>query len=333
MQKGLVSIITPAYNTGGIIHRLMDSILQQDYPLVEMFVINDGSTDDTESIIESYIPQFSKRGYILTYRYQKNSGQSVAIQHGLRLVNGEYLIWPDSDDYYNDPQALSKFVKVFLENNSVSVVRCYPRYVDEISLQEQYRICDDEIHHKEDLFLDSLLCSNGFFWGAGNYMVKMKDLDDAIPNRNIYTEKSIGQNWQLISPVLYRRKCITLNEHFINILLRMDSHSRGQFVGFSKTLEKESLYEKTILETIDRIPQLTPKEKDYYSIIVRKKYAIDNMNFCIHCKNPQEALYYADKYNNLSPDKLDKYTVLMCKYCKAPIIYAALRILRKLFYK
>ena len=68
MQKGLVSILTPCYNTGSIVHRLLDSILAQDYPSIEMFAINDGSTDNTEVVIKSYIslnnciPNHNKNG-------------------------------------------------------------------------------------------------------------------------------------------------------------------------------------------------------------------------------------------------------------------------------
>ena len=55
MQKGLVSIITPCYNTGKIIHRLLDSILEQDYPFIEMLVVDDGSTDNSKQIAEEYL--------------------------------------------------------------------------------------------------------------------------------------------------------------------------------------------------------------------------------------------------------------------------------------
>ena len=50
--KGLVSIITPCYNGEKYVHRLLDSILIQDYPLIEMFVIDDGSTDASWHIIQ-----------------------------------------------------------------------------------------------------------------------------------------------------------------------------------------------------------------------------------------------------------------------------------------
>lgn len=333
MQKGLVSILTPCYNTGSIVHRLFDSILAQDYPSIEMYAINDGSSDNTEKIIKSYIPRFESKGYRLTYIYQGNSGQSVAINNALKLVNGEFLMWPDSDDYYAEANSISKMVKTLsLLPHDYAVVRDLPIFVSEVDGKELSRMMISPTLSAANQFMNCLNSQN-FIWPPVNYVIRMELFDEVCPSREIYVEKNAGQNWQILLPLLYTYKCHTINEYLCHVLVRKSSHSRGLFMGFSKTLEKEAIYERTILETIDRIPQLTQEEKTYYSVIVRKKYAIDNMNLCIYYKNPQKALYYADNYNNLSPDKLDKYTVLMCKYCKAPIFYAVLRLLRKLFYK
>jgi UDP-glucose:(glucosyl)LPS beta-1,3-glucosyltransferase len=106
MQK-TVSIITPAYNCGMFIQRLFDSILIQTYNNIEMFVIDDGSTDNTRQVIEAYMPRFIDRGYSLKYVYQENQGPAGAINTGLKLINEDsYLVWPDSDDFYACPDAI-----------------------------------------------------------------------------------------------------------------------------------------------------------------------------------------------------------------------------------
>ena len=93
-KKGLVSIITPCYNTAGYLHRLLESVVKQTYPDIEMFVIDDGSKDNPKEIVERYIPEFRQRGYQLTYIHQVNSGQSVAIKRGLEMISGEFFVWP-----------------------------------------------------------------------------------------------------------------------------------------------------------------------------------------------------------------------------------------------
>ena len=106
-EFSLVSLITPCYNGEKHIGRLLNSILEQTYPNIEHYVIDDGSTDNTADVIKSYIEKYEAKGYSLTYVFQNNSGQSVAINNGLKLIKGEYLLWPDSDDYYSCIDSIS----------------------------------------------------------------------------------------------------------------------------------------------------------------------------------------------------------------------------------
>lgn len=330
MQNGLVSILTPCYNTGKLVHRLLDSVLVQDYPQVEMFCIDDGSTDNTREVVESYIPKFTEKGYTLTYVFQENGGQSVAINNGLKLINGEFLIWPDSDDYYIEKTAISQFVIAFNQHPRASVVRCYSRFVNEETLEEISRIIDTPVHHRTDLFEDSVFCSNGFYWGAGNYMVRMSALDAAIQNREIYTEKSAGQNWQMIMPLLFKQECITITDYFHNILMRVSSHSRGQFSGYEKTIEKQDVYRRTILGTIKRMPLMMDNEKRHCSNKVEAHYLHVKMQVSVGYGKVQEAISYMNEEVKLTGVKYPVINALICKYCNCKPIFVMLRAIRKL---
>ena len=59
-----------------------------------MLVIADASTDNTKQVIEGYIEKFRKKGFKLIYQYQENQGQAVAMDAGLKLITGDYFIWP-----------------------------------------------------------------------------------------------------------------------------------------------------------------------------------------------------------------------------------------------
>lgn len=282
MQKGLVSIITPCYNTGDILHRLLDSILSQDYPHVEMYAINDGSNDNTEDVIKGYIPKFQEKGYELHYVYQENSGQSAALNNGLKLIKGEYLIWPDSDDYYRSPHALSIFVEELKKHDiSYGAVRCIPTYINEKTFDEGIIDPIPLAYFNEHQFENCLYSSN-FFWGAGNYMVRMSSFDMVNPSREIYVEKNAGQNWQMLLPLLYSYKCITIKESVFNVLERDASHSRGQYKTYEQQLVKNYTYQNTVLNTLDKILSMPCDVRESYKSNIRLKYKINHLDLAIY---------------------------------------------------
>lgn len=298
MQKGLVSILTPCYNTGSIVHRLLDSILAQDYPSVEMYAINDGSNDNTEEVIKSYIPKFESRGYRLTYIYQDNSGQSAAINNGLKLVNGEFLVWSDSDDFFRVHNALTMFVDALKgRDNNYGVVRCYPVYVDENTLEEaegNLRPADRD----ENQFVNCLHSEN-FFWGAGNYLVRTSAFNRVNPTRTIYVEKDAGQNWQLLLPVLYSYKCLTIEKSVFCVLERSNSHSRGQYKTYEQLNAKFNSYCNTIVATLDTISSMPEDEREAYKRQIRVKYKMQELYLAFKYKKSEEKKRLINELNSM----------------------------------
>lgn len=271
MQKGLVSIITPCYNMALYIHRLLDSVLSQTYDSVEMFVIDDGSTDNSFDIVTTYISRFKKRGYNLACIKQSNQGQSVAIQNGLKLVQGEFLVWPDSDDFYASSNAIEKMVHA-LQTASLDfgMVRVQEMAVEEATLKP---ITIYGLNSKQeedfDLFEDCLFDKNKFYFVPGGYMVRMTALEECT-NLKIYTEKDAGQNWQLLLPILYHYRCITIQEVLYTVVCRATSHSRGQFNTYNMLHHRLQVYERTIQVTLDKMKMDVYTKKRYKSAIQLK---------------------------------------------------------------
>ena len=246
------------YNTEKYVHRLLDSVLSQDYPWIEMVVVDDGSKE----VVAGYAARFAEKGYSLRYVYQANAGQSVAVKNGLPLVTGEYLTWPDSDDFYASDQAISKMVRT-LESagETFQMVRTQVRYVEDGSLRT-LRIEGLDAREEEDrsLFEDCLLGTNGFFYCAGSYLVRTEKLRE-LTDFDIYTEKNAGQNWQLMLPVLYAYRCKTILEPLYTVVVRGGSHSRGQYFGYDRTLVKYEAYVQTLLETVKRLKGIPEEER------------------------------------------------------------------------
>ena len=271
-MSDLVSVLTPTYNCGKYIHRLLDSVLRQTYPAIEMHVIDDGSTDDTRAVVEGYIPKFEQRGYKLCYHYQDNQGQSAAINNHLNLVTGTYFVWPDADDFYKTDDAIETLVNSLAgTDNSVGMTRCMLEYLDENDLKV-LRSMNSGRSYSTRLFEDCLYGINGYWYNPGDYMVKTSVLKEAIPDLEIYTEHDAGQNWQLMLPVLYKRHCLTINRIMYCVLVRQSSHSRGQLAVRKKFKKITNSYRKTIISTLERMHAMPVAERQEYIRKINKLY-------------------------------------------------------------
>ena len=316
MKKGLVSIITPCYNTAHLVSRLLDSVVRQTYIKIEMFMIDDGSTDNIKEVAETYRKRFEDRGYVLEYIYQSNQGQSAAINNGLKLINGEYVIWPDSDDWFRSEYALQSFVKALQEHDdSYAVVRSVPTYVNEIDLSERLAVG----YSTDTEQFENCLYNENFFWGAGNYMARVSALDKAISSREIYVAKNAGQNWQLLLPLLYKNKCVTLMESYLNVLERQDSHSRGLY---AESLEKQLLriqsYEETIVATLQKM-HMSENERIVYLKKISSKYLLEKINVSIEYKQGNKAFNYYRLYQS-SGGKLSRKRLAILYLLNIPIL-------------
>lgn len=326
-QVNLVSIIIPCFNTGKYLYKLLDSILQQDYNYVEVFAVNDGSNDNTEEVIKSYIPKFESRGYRLTYIYQDNSGQSAAINNGLKLVNGEFLMWPDSDDYYCDNSIISRLVKK-ISSGDYAMGRCRIRYVNEKDDFVRLSLLSKKLQEKNqfDTYVFGL---NGVAYPPIAYIIDLKKIDTLIPNREIYTEKRAGQNWQLMMPFSYKQNCFYIEDVGACVLERADSHSRGQFAGFDKTIEKIEVYENTILGTLDRMKTYMGEDYIEYYKRVQKAYIHGRMIVSILHHESQKALFYMKQYKEFE-HHISPLTKLACILCVNKYTYMIPRFLLRL---
>lgn len=94
-MKPFVSIIIPIYNNEKYLEKCIDSLVNQTLSNIEIIAVNDGSTDSSLSIIENYAKK-DKRIVIVS---QKNQGQSVARNQGIKIAKGEYIGFIDSDDW------------------------------------------------------------------------------------------------------------------------------------------------------------------------------------------------------------------------------------------
>jgi glycosyltransferase involved in cell wall biosynthesis len=93
MTAPTFSVIIPVYNGAGTIARAIESVLTQTYPASQVIVVDDGSIDETASVVREF-------GSRVTYLFQVNAGVSAARNRGVQHATGEWLAFLDADDWY-----------------------------------------------------------------------------------------------------------------------------------------------------------------------------------------------------------------------------------------
>jgi len=92
----MITIFTPTYNRAYIIDKLYESLCSQSCKDFEWLIVDDGSSDETELLIDSFVKE---NRIVIRYIKQKNSGKHIAINRGLELARGELFFIVDSDDH------------------------------------------------------------------------------------------------------------------------------------------------------------------------------------------------------------------------------------------
>ncbi|MEQ9824865.1 MAG: glycosyltransferase family 2 protein [Puniceicoccaceae bacterium] len=110
MKASLVSVIVPCFNYGEQLECSVTSALSQSYPLLEVIIIDDGSTDSTPEVAS----QLALKDSRVRVHHQSNQGVAAARNCGMKLAKGEWILFLDADDELF-PEYLSKTVSVIVE--------------------------------------------------------------------------------------------------------------------------------------------------------------------------------------------------------------------------
>ena len=126
MKNPLVSIVIPTYNRAGIIKRTLDSVISQTYKNWQLIIVDDGSTDDTEDVIDKIKGNLP----VLYGKTPENNGPSVARNLGMTKATGEYSTFLDSDDCWHK-DFLQRMVYHLNIKKNVGLVYCDSKLYDD----------------------------------------------------------------------------------------------------------------------------------------------------------------------------------------------------------
>lgn len=113
----MVSIIVPVYNVEKYLRKCLDSLVNQTLSDKEIIIVNDGSPDGSQVIIDEYV---SKYPFVKAY-IKENGGLSDARNYGIARANGDYIAFVDSDDYVDEEMYKTMYEKAVSENFDIVV--------------------------------------------------------------------------------------------------------------------------------------------------------------------------------------------------------------------
>lgn len=324
-KKPLVSVIIPCHNSSAYIFRLLDSLLGQTYPNMEIYAVDNDSIDNTADIIKAYIPKFEKKGYSAYYIHQDDLGPSAAMQTGFKYIRGEYLIMPDSDDWYAKSTSVDIYINKFLSlPDEYAIIRTQLQLIDEESMKPIRVVYEN---YPEDdpgtLFEDCLFGKNGYNYAPIDYMVKVSALRE-MTGMKIYNAYNTGQQRQICLPLYYKYKAWTISDPLACYLVRKSSISHSDYAKYEtqKQLHSGTLfYITSILRSIKCMPD---NERQRYTNLFMQNDA-KGMLYLADDNNRNDLEIYLDEYVKFGGNKCK---ILCCLYYRRFRIFVR-KFLRK----
>ena len=260
MNKKL-SVIIPVYNTSKYIEKCLDSIVNQSINNIEIIIVNDGSTDESEEIIKKWIIK-NENKVETKYFKKENGGLSDTRNFGVKQATGEYLTFVDSDDYLdrniyknlekymNKEIELIKFKMSTVEENGKIIDRLGGPVFEECSGQEAFE----------------KLCTKDEFMEVSCIYVYKRDF--YIQNNFEFEVNTYHEDLGLIPWVIINAKTFVSTEFFGYYYLQ-----RENSITDTKIEEKEKKKAYDILKHYDNAIKRIEKSKfDEKAIMMFKRY-------------------------------------------------------------
>lgn len=149
----MISIIVPVYNAEQYLDQCIQSILAQSYTDFELLLINDGSTDTSGKICNTY----AQRDQRIKVFHQENTGVSVARNFGLDQINGAFVAFIDADDFVEKDYILSLYSAA--KNSNADIVCCGYEYISEYTHYTHHDFI--ELKNNRESFVENLLMNTG----------------------------------------------------------------------------------------------------------------------------------------------------------------------------
>jgi len=159
-MNALVSIITPTYNSAKFVAETIQSVQNQTYQNWEMIIVDDGSSDETESVVLSIIQNDNR---IQFHKLSQNSGPAVARNTGIEKASGAYMTFIDADDIWF-PTFIENNIKTIQETGIPFVFSSYRRANEQLEFIYSDFIVPHKVSYTDILKSNSISCLTAFLY-------------------------------------------------------------------------------------------------------------------------------------------------------------------------
>lgn len=311
MNKCKLSIIVPVYGVEKYIDKCLDSLVKQSLKEIEIIVVNDGTKDNSQKIIDKYVKKYPEK--IKSY-IKENGGQGSARNYGLEKANGEYIGYVDSDDFIEKDMYKKLYNKAKEDNYDIVVCGNY-------NVSEDYKTKNiDTFINNYNTDLENIIFGKMAVW---NKIYKKEIL---VENKLKFKEKVWYEDLAFtLKAIINSNSFAFINEPLYDYLIREGSTMNNSNVqrnleildAFNDILsyiqhnKKEEYFNKIEFLAIDHI---------YISAIVRVLKADSDKN--IKKETIEKLINYMNK--NFPNYKSNKYINTLSKNRK--IIYKLINI-------
>lgn len=168
----MVSVIVPVYNVEKYLNKCVKSILHQEFSDYEIILVDDGSLDNSSIICDEYVCQYQN----ITVVHKQNGGLSDARNMGIRVAQGDWIAFVDSDDYLHSHYLIKLYDAVSLNESDLSVCDFTPIYEDGTILEGWGNISDVTLTDQAEMI--KMIDSHWKIVPAWNKLYKADLFDD-----------------------------------------------------------------------------------------------------------------------------------------------------------
>ena len=205
-----ISIIMPIYNSENFIKESLNSLINQTFKNFELICVNDGSIDNTLNILKEY----EKNDERIQIINQDNMGAGIARNVGMKKAKGDYLIFLDSDDIFEQKMLEELFITIITNNVDIVICNSINFNSENFLFEKNYIISNEKINKSFSSFEIKKDFFNLFIWWPWDKIFKKKFIDNL--GINFQNLKSTNDLFFIASSVIIAKNISFIDKIFIN---------------------------------------------------------------------------------------------------------------------